>query len=165
MDEMNDRDFKYWLRGFFELSGGCLDSDDQLEAVRDHINLVEENSLLFFQTTFAYQVRNAFDFSAKFRMLVDNETINIKLSDFIESILDKEMKKVTPDREILKTETEPFGFPFHGHHEYVTNVGPISTPASDVKIVCSTLALPDGVQSIGFGKPNAVGYDRPVGSC
>tara|TARA_R110002020_G_scaffold441478_2_gene652256 strand:+ start:1706 stop:1930 length:225 start_codon:yes stop_codon:yes gene_type:complete len=36
---MNSIDFCYWLQGFFELSGTETLTDDQLEIIKNHLNL------------------------------------------------------------------------------------------------------------------------------
>lgn len=37
---MTERDFVYWLNGFFELSGATYLTDNQVRVVKEHLNLV-----------------------------------------------------------------------------------------------------------------------------
>lgn len=37
---MKSRDFCYWLQGFFELSGSPSLDSNQVEAIRNHLNMV-----------------------------------------------------------------------------------------------------------------------------
>ena len=37
---MTERDFVYWLNGFFELSGATYLTDSQVSVIKDHLSLV-----------------------------------------------------------------------------------------------------------------------------
>lgn len=37
---MNERDFCYWLKGYFELSHSAQLSQDQVDVIREHLDLV-----------------------------------------------------------------------------------------------------------------------------
>lgn len=39
---MNERDFFYWLQGFFELAGTNTLSEKQVEMIKEHMTLVAE---------------------------------------------------------------------------------------------------------------------------
>lgn len=40
---MNERDFCYWLQGFFENANPTVLTNDQIETIRKHLNLVFED--------------------------------------------------------------------------------------------------------------------------
>jgi hypothetical protein len=39
---MTDRDFIYWLHGYFEISGNFILSNEQIYMIKKHINLVQK---------------------------------------------------------------------------------------------------------------------------
>lgn len=40
---MNEKEFCYWLKGFFELSNTTTLSETQIEIIKNHLDLVFEN--------------------------------------------------------------------------------------------------------------------------
>jgi uncharacterized protein YlzI (FlbEa/FlbD family) len=43
---LTERDFCYWLQGFFELNAGAVTlTSQQIESIRNHLNLVFEHSI------------------------------------------------------------------------------------------------------------------------
>lgn len=39
---MTEKDFAYWLQGYFEISGAKKLTGDQIKIIRNHINLVKK---------------------------------------------------------------------------------------------------------------------------
>lgn len=42
---MTSRDFAYWLQGFFEISGSNILDVEQIDVIRNHLNLVFKHEI------------------------------------------------------------------------------------------------------------------------
>jgi hypothetical protein len=66
---MTSNDFCYWLNGFFELSNGTTLTDEQVNIIRDHLNLVFKKETPYYYTPSIFPAK-----------LFDNEPFSPKIT-------------------------------------------------------------------------------------